>query len=81
MNSIKSFQLDMQAGEIQKFRASGGSRVHMHCLTGSVWVTRKGDPKDYVLEAGNQFEFAANRGELLIQSLDHGNQIAIQVCN
>lgn len=49
-------------------RARKGSRLT--CLTGSLWVTRRGDPADYVLAAG---ESLALDSALVVQAIDEGS--------
>jgi Protein of unknown function (DUF2917) len=44
-------------------------------LTGSVWVTRRGDPDDYVLQPGERL--ALSRGEAVTVSALHEDQPAL----
>ena len=39
------------------------------CLSGSLWITHDGDPKDTTLEAGQSYR-ADRNGRMLVQALD-----------
>ena len=38
-------------------RIDGGKGVRVQCLRGDLWLTQDGDPRDIILEPGDEFEF------------------------
>ena len=52
--------LQLQQGNLQLARhghveVTDGRGTSMRCLSGSLWVTQDGDPRDIVLTAGDSF--------------------------
>ena len=50
----------------------------VHCRTGSVWITRDGDPKDVFLAAGQSYA-ATRAGRLNVHALQGDCGLEIQV--
>jgi hypothetical protein len=50
------------SGRIKSLRLSKGARIV--CLVGRIWVTIEGDPRDYVLNPGD--DFVSSGGSLIV---------------
>lgn len=46
----------------------GRGGVRMTCLSGTLWVTCNGDPRDYLLSAGQRF-VSRSQGCLVVQAM------------
>ncbi|MBI3369686.1 MAG: DUF2917 domain-containing protein [Burkholderiales bacterium] len=57
----------LQRGELRHLPHAQGLRVE--CLTGSLWLTIDGDPRDIVLSPGEGFT-VDRRGDVIISALD-----------
>ena len=64
-------------GRIRRVHHPVGQRVE--CVTGALWVTQDGDPRDIVLEPGDSFAFD-QRGDALISALDDSRFLLLDVC-
>ena len=64
-------------GRIRRVHQPIGQRVE--CLTGALWVTQDGDPRDIVLEPGESFAFD-HRGDALISALSDSRFLLLSVC-
>ena len=61
---------------VRRVPASRGRRVE--CLSGCLWITQDGDPRDVVLEAGQAFEF--DRDGALLSALDDSRYLLLDTC-
>jgi len=64
-------------GRIRRVHRALGRRIE--CVTGSLWVTQDGDPRDIVLAAGESFAFD-HRGDALISALDDSSFLLLETC-
>jgi len=64
-------------GGIRRIRRGLGRRVE--CVSGSLWVTQDGDPRDVVLEVGEAFTLDAS-GDALISALDDSRYLLLEAC-
>lgn len=48
------------------------------CISGCVWVTRYGDPRDVILHAGSRFE--VDGPGTVVMTAHHGARLHIQPC-
>ena len=64
-------------GRIRRVHHPMGQRVE--CVSGSLWVTQDGDPRDIVLEPGESFAFD-QRGDALISALDDSRLLVLAIC-
>ena len=64
-------------GRIRRVHRPLGQRVD--CLTGTLWVTQDGDPRDIVLNPGDSFVFD-QRGDALISALDDARFLLLETC-
>lgn len=55
-------------GARQTFRLKGGRGLRLRCLEGVCWITREGDPRDYVIRAGEEV-CAAGPGRLAVWAI------------
>jgi len=62
-------------GRIRRVHEPLGRRIE--CVTGSLWVTQDGDPRDIVLAAGESFAFD-HRGDALISALDDASFVLLE---
>ena len=58
----RRFVVKMQRGEARTFERVDDS-VHVHCSTGSLWITHDGDPRDVILEGSESYR--ADREEAM----------------
>lgn len=58
--------LELKAGELLVLEDSPGASILARC--GSVWVTEEGEPRDFVLGAGEK-RVVAHPGRTLIQAM------------
>ena len=61
---------------VRRVPASRGRRVE--CLTGCLWITQDGDPRDVVLKAGEAFEF--DRNGAILSALDDSRYVLLDAC-
>ena len=64
-------------GRIRRVHRPLGQRVE--CLTGALWLTQDGDPRDIVLAPGESFAFD-QRGDALFSALDDSRFLLLDVC-
>ena len=64
-------------GQIRRVHRSLGHRVE--CVSGALWVTQDGDPRDIVLTPGDSFAFD-QRGDALISALDDARFLLLETC-
>ncbi len=64
-------------GRIRRVPHALGHRVE--CVTGVLWITQDGDPRDIVLEPGGTFTFDM-RGDALISALDDSRFLLLETC-
>jgi hypothetical protein len=64
-------------GRIRRVHYPLGQRVE--CVTGALWVTQDGDPRDIVLAPGDSFDFD-HRGDALISALDDSRFLLLESC-
>lgn len=64
-------------GRIRRVREARGKRVE--CISGSLWVTQDGDPRDVLLETGEAFEFD-RAGDALVSALADSRYLMLQAC-
>ena len=64
-------------GRIRRVTRALGQRVE--CVSGTLWVTQDGDPRDIVLRAGDSFAFD-HRGDALISALDDASFLLLEAC-
>ena len=64
-------------GRIRRVHHPLGQRVE--CVSGALWVTQDGDPRDIVLNAGESFAFD-QRGDALISALDDSRFLLVETC-
>jgi hypothetical protein len=71
---------DKTSGQCREFLIGKGElyniKVHtvpfqIQCMQGSLWITREGDPQDYLLQNCRIAEFEAG-GHIVIQGLSQG---------
>jgi len=53
----------LDKGTLLRLASAPGERVE--CLSGVLWVTQDGDPRDVVLEAGDAFDFDRPGGSVV----------------
>ena len=64
-------------GRIRRVHHALGHRVE--CVSGALWITQDGDPRDIVLEPGGSFAFDL-RGDALISALDDSRFLLLETC-
>jgi hypothetical protein len=64
-------------GRIRRVHRPLGQRVE--CVSGALWVTQDGDPRDIVLNPGDSFAFD-QRGDALISALDDARFLLLETC-
>ena len=64
-------------GRIRRVHHPRGRRIE--CVTGSLWVTQDGNPRDIVLAPGESFTFD-HRGDALISALDDASFLLLEAC-
>ena len=64
-------------GRIRRVHQALGHRVE--CVSGTLWVTQDGDPRDIVLGPGESFAFD-HRGDALISALDDARFLLLETC-
>ncbi|MEP7302624.1 MAG: DUF2917 domain-containing protein [Caldimonas sp.] len=64
-------------GAIRRVHHPIGHRVE--CVTGSLWVTQDGDPRDIILTPGESFAFDHD-GDALISALDESRFLLLERC-
>lgn len=79
MNTVKQQHLSLNINEVRKISAQRSGKLSVYCQEGMVWVTVLGDPKDYILNAGDEVEFKNDKG-ILIQSLGKEIELEIKEC-
>ena len=57
--------LDLSLEPKALFNVSDAAGVQILCRSGSLWVTLDGDPRDIVLDAGDQFTATEHRRALI----------------
>ena len=62
-------------GRIHRVHHPLGQRIE--CVSGSLWVTQDGDPRDIVLAAGESFAFD-QRGDALVSALDEARFLLLE---
>ena len=67
----------LDKGRIRRVHADKGRRVE--CLSGSLWITQDGDPRDIVLGAGEAFDFD-RRGDALLSAFDDSRYLVLDGC-
>ncbi len=65
---------DLGAGDTHSVVGSRGTVVH--CLSGRLWVTQEGDPRDYVVPAGAHF-CASGHGRIVAGAVADNTRIAV----
>lgn len=60
-------QYALKKGELFSFRSTAGSQVVL-VADGRLWVTRAGDPHDYLLVSGDRFRVEA-RQDITVEAL------------
>ena len=76
-NDLMFDSLPLAKGRIRRVRRPLGRRVE--CVTGALWVTQDGDPRDIVLSPGDSFVFD-QRGDALISALDDARLLLLETC-
>jgi len=56
--------IELKAGEVLRLRDSA---LHLECVSGVLWVTREGDPRDLFVVTGESMRIAG-RGLVLVQA-------------
>ena len=79
MNTVKQQHLSLNINEVRKIAAQRSGKLSVFCQEGMVWVTVLGDPKDYILKAGEEVEFKNDKG-IVVQSLTKGIELEIKEC-
>lgn len=89
MNQIKIYPLELEAQEFRKLRPSGvlsplgglgrGPLV-LKCLKGTLWVTSLGDPRDYILRAGEELRLEQPGAEILVQGVGRKEAVSALLC-
>lgn len=64
-------------GRIRRVHHPLGQRIE--CVSGTLWVTQDGDPRDIVLAAGESFAFD-RRGDALVSALDDARFLLLETC-
>ena len=64
-------------GRIRRVHRPVGRRIE--CVSGSLWITQDGDPRDIVLSAGESFAFD-HKGDALISALDDSSFLLLETC-
>lgn len=64
-------------GRIRRVHRALGHRVE--CVTGMLWVTQDGDPRDIILAPGDSFAFD-HRGDALVSALDDARYLLLETC-
>ena len=64
-------------GRIRRVHHPRGRRIE--CVTGSLWVTQDGNPRDIVLAPGESFTFD-QRGDALISAFDDARFLLLETC-
>jgi len=76
-NDLMFDSLPLAKDRIRRVRRPLGRRVE--CVTGALWVTQDGDPRDIVLSPGDSFVFD-QRGDALIRALDDSRLLLLETC-
>lgn len=79
MNNVKQQHLSLNINEVRKIAAQRSGKLSVFCQEGLVWVTVLGDPKDYILSAGEKVEFKNEKG-IVVQSLSSEIELEIKEC-
>jgi hypothetical protein len=67
----------LDKGRVRHVRVAPGRRVE--CLSGSIWITQDGDPRDIVLAAGEAFDFD-RRGDALLSAFADSRYLLLEAC-
>jgi hypothetical protein len=67
----------LDRGRIRRVHRPLGRRVE--CVSGTLWITQDGDPRDIVLAPGDSFTFD-HRGDALISALDDARFLLLETC-
>ena len=67
----------LDRGRIRRVHRPLGRRVE--CVSGTLWITQDGDPRDIVLAPGDSFTFD-HRGDALISALDDSRFLLLETC-
>jgi len=79
MKNVNSIHLVMQSGDTKMIEGLSRQRILVSCKSGVAWVTAKGDPQDYIVEAGKVIEIQPGRGSLLLESLSENLELDINL--
>lgn len=71
--------MSLNINEVRKIAAERPVKLSVYCQEGMVWVTVLGDPKDYILKAGEEVEFKNEKG-IVVQSLSKEIELEIKEC-
>ena len=66
----------LDKGRIRRVHRPLGRRIE--CVSGALWVTQDGDPRDIVLAPGDSFAFD-QRGDALISALDDSRFLLLEI--
>lgn len=80
MNHVKTYPLQLEAQEVRTLRPLSRGPLVLKCLKGTLWITSLGDPRDYILKAGEELRLDKPGAEILVQGVgrrEHGAAAAL----
>jgi hypothetical protein len=73
---IQPSHVRLQPGQIHSHDAQPHEHQTLIMLTGQAWMTREGDPEDYVLNAGDRLTLR-QAGKVVVEALDGPAEFAL----
>lgn len=80
MNQIKIYPLELEIQEFRKLRPLSRGPLVLKCLKGTLWVTSLGDPRDYILQAGEELRLEKPGTEILVQGVSRKESVSALLC-
>lgn len=78
MKNLTPYTLSLQNGDVKLIPRHARHKLFVSCKRGVVWVTASGDPNDYIVSEGDEFEIDEGRDEVLLQSLSDTLELVVR---